>query len=44
MRDKKTSEVENSNTTNPFNHLIVSQFDEQKKKQFIDKFLNGVDI
>ena len=46
MRDKKTAEQpgNSTDTQNPFNHLLVSQFVEQKKEAFINKFLNGVDI
>ena len=44
MRAKNRTEQERSKTFNPFNHLIISQFDQQKKQTFVDQFLNGVDF
>lgn len=44
MRAKNRTKQEQEKDFNPFNHLIISQFDQSKKKEFVDKFLNGVDF
>jgi hypothetical protein len=44
MRVKNRSNEEKAADFNPFNHLLVSKFEQSNKQEFVNKFLDGIEF